>query len=91
MCGSLTHLFVISTAGFYYAMSEMANIIVGGFTGSGNIEISIPGRDKFESLSCNWGSDIGFYLMLISTCILIFILIICIKHFFKNRKKLAVQ
>lgn len=84
-------LFAISTAGFYYAMSEMANIIVGGFTGSGNIEISIPGRDKFESLACSWGPDIGFYIMLISTCILIFILFIYIKRFFNNKKKPAVK
>jgi len=68
-------------------MSEMARVIVGGFIGSNNLEISIPGGETFETLSCNWGPDIGFYLFLISTCIIIFVTILDIRRFLKNRKK----
>jgi hypothetical protein len=64
---------------FYLAMSEFANITVGSLFGSGEIDVIIPGENIYEILHCNWGISIGFYLMLISTIILLLLTAIRIK------------
>jgi len=84
-------LFVISIVGFYYAMSEMTKVIVGGITGSKSLEVAIPGKETFETLSCNWGPDIGFYLLLISTVIVLSVTIWEIKIFLQKKKKPATK
>jgi hypothetical protein len=55
---------------FSIGMSQLAEIGVGSFIGSGDIEINIPGEGIYEILSCSWGPAIGFYLLLISVIIL---------------------
>lgn len=56
--------FIGSNIVFFYAMSLLANITVGNFLGSGNLEFAIPGEKIFETIPCSWGPDIGFYLLL---------------------------
>ena len=65
-------IFIVCIIGFYYAMSEVANQTVGSFVGSGNLEVDIPGENLYETLSCSWGPNIGFYLLLGSIFTLIF-------------------
>jgi ABC-type branched-subunit amino acid transport system permease subunit len=65
-------IFAVCIIGFYYAMSEVANQTVGSFAGSGNLEVDIPGENQYETLSCSWGPNLGFYLLLVSICTLIF-------------------
>ena len=55
---------------FYYAMSMVTNIGVGGFMGSGDISVSIPGRIQSVNLVCNWGPGIGFILVVVSLIVL---------------------
>ena len=62
-----------------YGMSELAKIGVGGFSGDGNIDISIPGEGIRTGVYCNWGPNIGFYLCLLSTIIITSMLIFDIK------------
>ncbi|MCJ7571211.1 MAG: hypothetical protein MUO82_04975 [Candidatus Thermoplasmatota archaeon] len=55
---------------FYYAMSMVTNIGVGGFIGSGDISVSIPGRIQSVNLACSWGPGIGFILVVVSLTVL---------------------
>lgn len=64
-------LLVTTFSIFFYAMSQITKISVGGFIGSGNIETTIPGVAKSEFLPCNWGPGIGFYLAIIAAVCLI--------------------
>ena len=68
----LALLFVIgSNVVFFYAMSQLAEITVGNFFGSGNVEFSIPGENMYETISSSWGPDIGFYLLFGAAVVLI--------------------
>ena len=78
LCASLTV--------FYLAITEMTKIIVGSSIGSGNLDISIPGEEMFESVYCNWGFDLGFYLLLISTVLIFIINFFNIKQSLKTLK-----
>ncbi len=66
-------IFVGSIVVFSYAMSELANQTVGSFIGGGNLDVNIPGEKLYETISCSWGPSIGFYLLLCSIAILIFV------------------
>lgn len=63
-------VFVVISLVFVYAMSEFANAIVGGLSGSGNIDVLLPGEGVYETLDCSWGVGTGFYLMMISMVVL---------------------
>lgn len=80
-------LFIFSIVGFYYAMSEMSKIIVGGLYGSRGIEIPIPGKETYETLNCSWGPDIGFYLFLVSAIIISLLSMLQIKGFLQKKKR----
>ncbi|PNX47076.1 MAG: hypothetical protein BV457_06390, partial [Thermoplasmata archaeon M9B1D] len=69
---------------FCYAMSELANIIVGNFIGNGNINFDVYADNIFESIACSWGPGIGFYMFVSSIVILLFVNFITIK---KNKFK----
>jgi len=60
---------------FTYATSEMANATVGSFYGSNNLDISIPGEDIYQAISCSWGPGISFYLFLCSFIILLIVFV----------------
>jgi hypothetical protein len=62
---------VLTVLLFYFAMSQVTDVGVGCFSGSGNLDISIPGLKEHAAIICNWGPGIGFYLCIIATiCIL---------------------
>jgi len=64
---------------FFYATFELAKVGVGSFFGKGAIDVSIPGEGMRIAVFCSWGPAIGFYLCLISICILFSILVFNIK------------
>ncbi len=77
--------FIISFSIFYIAMSQLAYLCVGSFSGSGNIEFFIPGHSKYVSLSSSWGPSLGFYLILLSIILTIITIIYSLKiGYFKN-------
>jgi len=55
-------LLVATVSVFYYAMSMLTEVSVGGFSGNGNLDITLPGVSESEVLYCSWGPGLGFYL-----------------------------
>ena len=51
---------------FYVAMSEVTKVGVGGFFGSGELPISLPGESEQVTLNCSWGAGIGMYYTLLA-------------------------
>jgi hypothetical protein len=51
-------------------MSQITEVGVGTFIGSGDIDISFPGITENRALPSNWGPSVGFYLGLIALLIL---------------------
>jgi len=66
-------LLILDLSIFYYGMSLLTSVGVGSFYGNGTLNITIPGEGMQISAICYWGADIGFYLILISIIILVFI------------------
>ncbi|EMR73985.1 hypothetical protein MBGDN05_00358 [Thermoplasmatales archaeon SCGC AB-539-N05] len=69
---------------FSYAMSEIASVGVGGFLGSGNLDITIPGEGTYENMFCSWGPGIGLYLYVLSAIITLFIVVQIIRKMLKR-------
>jgi len=65
-----------SIAVFFYAMSELANVTVGSLTGGANLDVSIPGANMYETMSCCWSLNLGFYLLL--GAIVVLMLVFCL-------------
>ncbi len=63
-------LLIVCIGLFYYAMSMVTKIGVGGFMGSGDISVSIPGKIQSVNLACSWGPGIGFILVVVSLIVL---------------------
>jgi len=55
---------------FYYAMSIFSDTIVGSFIGEGDLDVLIPGEEKYITVSTSWGPSLGFYLLICSIIIL---------------------
>jgi hypothetical protein len=51
---------------FGYTMSQITEVGVGSFIGSGDLETALPGIAENKILPSNWGPGIGFYLGLLS-------------------------
>ncbi len=66
-------IFLICLLVFFNAMSELSEKGVGSFLGSGELDILIPGEERYATLSCAWGPGVGFYLFLFS--LIVFVLI----------------
>lgn len=69
---------------FYYGFSQLTNVGVGSFLGSGKLAINIPGGQDQIMLPCSWGPGLGFYL---ASMVIVFLTIILIK----NRPKTKVK
>jgi len=61
---------------FVYAFSQLTQVGVGSFMGSGNLDVTIPGGIEQTAISCSWGPGIGFYLLIPSLILLILTLFI---------------
>jgi len=56
---------------FTYAMSQITEVSVGNFMGSGSIETTIPGLSETVILPSTWGPENGFYLSIIAVITLL--------------------
>jgi hypothetical protein len=64
-------LLVVSLLLFVYAMSQLTEVGVGEFMGSGDLEVSIPGDQAGSVMvSCSWGPGRGFYLGVLAMLLL---------------------
>lgn len=75
--------FICSIVIFYLAMSQFAEIGIGSFIGSGNLDINIPGETLEKSIICNWGPTTGFFVYVISIITLLLIIVLKKKRIFK--------
>jgi hypothetical protein len=71
ICFTVILLLIVCIGLFYYSMSMVTNIGVGGFMGSGDISISFPGKIQSVNLECSWGPGIGFILVVVSLIVLL--------------------
>jgi hypothetical protein len=55
---------------FIYAFSQLTQVGVGSFMGSGTLDVTIPGGIEQTAISCSWGPGIGFYLLIPSLILL---------------------
>ena len=55
---------------FYYALSQLTQVGVGSFMGSGTLDISVPGQSVQTAVPCSWGPSISFYLLIVSLVLL---------------------
>ena len=56
---------------FYYAFSQLTQVGVGSFMGSGTLDVTIPGYSIQTAIPCAWGPGIGFYLLIVSFVLLL--------------------
>jgi hypothetical protein len=66
-------LLIVTLSIFFYAMSQLTQVGVGSFIGSGDLEINLPGISESKILPCTWGPGIGFYFALIAVIILVIV------------------
>jgi hypothetical protein len=72
MMSALSVVVVLLIVGvFYYALSQLTQVGVGSFMGSGTLEITIPGQSVQTAVPCTWGPSISFYLLIVSFFLLI--------------------
>jgi hypothetical protein len=64
-------ILVLSLIVFVYAFSQLTQVGVGSFMGSGNLDITIPGESEQKTISCSWSPGIGFYLLIPSIILLV--------------------
>jgi hypothetical protein len=57
---------------FYYALSQLTQVGVGSFMGSGTLDVTIPGQSVQTAVPCAWGPGISFYLLIASFVLLLF-------------------
>jgi hypothetical protein len=57
---------------FYYALSQLTQVGVGSFMGSGTLDITIPGQSVQTAVPCSWGPGISFYLLIVCLLLLVF-------------------
>ena len=69
---------------FIYTMSQLTEVGVGSFMGSGSLETTLPGIAESEILPCTWGPGIGFYLAIIAAVLLV-VNLFKIKFYFWTR------
>lgn len=55
---------------FYYALSQLTQVGVGSFMGSGTLDVTIPGQSVQTALPCTWGPGVSFYLLIVSFVLL---------------------
>ena len=53
---------------FYYAFSQVTQVGVGSFMGSGTLDVSLPGGTEQLKVPCTWGPSMGLYLVVPVAC-----------------------
>ncbi len=86
LLGGSVVLFVGSLALFIYSTSQLAEIGVGSFSGSGEVTVAIPGQSTCE-IGCTWGPSSGFYLFAGTTSIILGLTIYKLVQYLKKKVK----
>ena len=76
-----------SSVVFYILTSVLSKIGVGSFIGEGVLNVSIIGQGSQVDIGCSWGPNLGFYIALICSFILILISIFKLKDYIKSSKE----
>jgi len=63
--------FIGSLLIFIIGMSILSGIGIGSFIGDRNVDVSIPGEGAFSSIFCSWEPNLGFYLYIVATIVLL--------------------
>jgi hypothetical protein len=79
-------ILIVAAATFTFVMSEFGKVTTGSFYGSGNIGINVPGENIDQEMFCNWGPNIGFYLLNISIILSVVIFLMKIGFLFSKKK-----
>jgi len=71
---------------FSIGMNELAEVGIGSFIGSGNLDVSIAGEEMSAHIYCSWGPSAGFYLYVLSMVILLLIIIFNVKKIMEKKR-----
>lgn len=82
-------MFIASLFTFFISMSNFSQVFIGSLIGSGDICVNDPGNNSCNFINGSWGLNSGFYLMVISTLILLFIFVYRLKTFLEKRLKVV--
>jgi phosphoglycerol transferase MdoB-like AlkP superfamily enzyme len=69
-------ILLLSLIVFFYAFSQLTQVGVGSFMGSGNLDVTLPGEVEQTTIACSWSPGIGFYLLIPSLILLVLTLFI---------------
>ncbi len=70
---------------FYFTASMFSSGTIGSLFGSGALDIVIYGENVFEQINCSWGLNIGFFMFLFSTSVVLILFLYCIKEEYKTK------
>ncbi len=62
---------ILVNAAFTYGMIRITEFSLGSLQGNGILDIILPNGEKVY-MNSSWGLGIGFYICIVSSCILIF-------------------
>jgi hypothetical protein len=66
-------ILVVILSVFFYAMSQITEIGVGSFSGSGDIKTTLIGSTDVINIPCSWGPGLGFYLSITAAIFLVIV------------------
>jgi hypothetical protein len=66
-------ILVVILSVFFYAMSQITEIGVGSFSGSGDIKTTLIGSTDVINIPCSWGPGLGFYLSITAALCLVIV------------------
>ncbi len=74
---------------FHFGISQLAEVSVGEFMGSGDLDVSIPGSGTV-SVDSSWGPGLGFILGALSLVLLVFVSVFDkLKNFYLKKKTIS--
>ena len=85
----LSSIFLVScTSLFYVAMSMFSESLVGGLFGSSVLNIQSFGTSNYLEVPCCWGTDLGFYLVLLGSIIVTTLFLYKLVFYLKKKFKI---
>lgn len=73
---------------FIGAMAAFTEVGVGSISGQATLDVFIPGDEAANSLQCQWGLGVGFWLQILSVLLLVSTLILQLYQKMKKKRKL---
>jgi hypothetical protein len=79
-------LLVCAVGIFTYGFSELSNVGLGSFQGSGTITVLKPQSDENVNLSATWGLSTGVYLTIVA--IILVVVAVILERIAKRKKQM---